>query len=398
MAEKYVVMKKRTLDNIGNSIRRKTGGSELIPPQEMPSAIDSIESDNTEALTEQLKASMTENFGYDYADRDFNQLVGTAPEVEEIVETQPYANGELYTLRSKISGLAYELDDDMFAGGVNTVRRSAEIIEAKMLEIKQNACDVLNLMIDPSDRFTVGNSWADILVALRQLPADIEDKIAQIPRRTEEDIENAEIVKSWDDAWASAINTNITTISTAVPYMNTLSISNFTNLFRGCKCRTLNLNLNNAESLYQTFNSAFLESIKIKGSTHYVTNWQGAFYQAGKLKEVIGDLDFSSATNTTNVFYGATVLENVTFVPNSIKMNIALPSSEALTQSSVLSLINGLDASSPSTLQLRNHIKVLMDNWTCEFNAETGLFESSTSASSISFTTAVTDGKGWTLE
>jgi len=65
-SEKYVLLKESVVKKIGNSIRSKTGKTDLIPPENMPSEIDGIETEPTlQDLTITENGTYTADSGYD---------------------------------------------------------------------------------------------------------------------------------------------------------------------------------------------------------------------------------------------------------------------------------------------------------------------------------------------
>ena len=74
----------------------------------------------------------------------------------------------------------------------------------------------------------------------------------------------------------------------------------------------------------------------------YPTNIAKAFYHRNGLKEVLGEFDLSKCTNTTNAFGGCYALETIRFKAETISVNIAFDYSNALTDESVQSIIEGL--------------------------------------------------------
>ena len=63
---------------------------------------------------------------------------------------------------------------------------------------------------------------------------------------------------------------------------------------------------------------------------------------AKKLVTILGALDLSNCTKTTMAFGGATALENIEFVPNTIPISIDFSYCKKLTHDSLMSIINGL--------------------------------------------------------
>lgn len=66
------------------------------------------------------------------------------------------------------------------------------------------------------------------------------------------------------------------------------------------------------------------------------------FYGDIKLKTILGALDLSHCIVATGAFNNAIALENIEFVPQTIKLNLDFSSSKLLTKESLLSILNGL--------------------------------------------------------
>lgn len=60
------------------------------------------------------------------------------------------------------------------------------------------------------------------------------------------------------------------------------------------------------------------------------------------LKSIFGRIDLSGSTNNTTMLNGCWGLENVSFMPNTIKANFTIAHSELLTDASIQSIIDGL--------------------------------------------------------
>ncbi len=85
-----------------------------------------------------------------------------------------------------------------------------------------------------------------------------------------------------------------------------------------------------------------------------------AFYQATNLKEILGEVDLSECTNTTNAFQGCSSLEEIRTKANTIIVSISFTSSYNLSFSSVQSIFDGLSTvETAQTLTLHSSQKVL---------------------------------------
>lgn len=128
-------------------------------------------------------------------------------------------------------------------------------------------------------------------------------------------------------------------------------------------------NVNNMSSIF-TQNKR-LEEVVLNFSTQNVGNYQRAFWgMFNTIKRIIGVLDFSSATNVSEMFYCCSHLEEVTFEPNTLSISISLAQSSKLTAESVQSIIDGLKiVETAQTLNLNKAI-VLTDEQKATINAK----------------------------
>lgn len=69
-----------------------------------------------------------------------------------------------------------------------------------------------------------------------------------------------------------------------------------------------------------------------------ITNALGMFFRASKLRNILGVIDFSSATNVSEMFVGCTALENVRCA--NLKQDISFANSPLLSKESLLYMIN----------------------------------------------------------
>lgn len=100
-----------------------------------------------------------------------------------------------------------------------------------------------------------------------------------------------------------------------------------------------------------------VEEIVLNFSTKNVTLFSGAF-NGSTVKQIIGAVDFSSATNVTNMFASCDNLEEVRFAPNTLSLSISLVNSSKLSADSVQSIIDGLaTVTTAQTLTLRADVK-----------------------------------------
>ena len=102
-----------------------------------------------------------------------------------------------------------------------------------------------------------------------------------------------------------------------------------------------------------------LQVIDIKNYKATITDISYAFYYASKLKSIYGALDISGGQNTTAAFDGCVLLEDIEFVPNTIKVNISFLNCANLSDVSIQSIIDGLaDLTGQTTQTITFHATV----------------------------------------
>ena len=129
-----------------------------------------------------------------------------------------------------------------------------------------------------------------------------------------------------------------------VPTMGTYNGENFDQMFDGCiKLKTSpEMALDNAKSVYKMFNGCTsLEYVLPFGSTANVTNFREWFSGCDSLKKIYSPIDFSSATNVVGMFHDCIDLEEVAFVPGTLKTSLSLENTN-LSLECMIDIINGL--------------------------------------------------------
>ena len=120
-----------------------------------------------------------------------------------------------------------------------------------------------------------------------------------------------------------------------VPPINTSKITNFSQIFSGCK------NLKKIDFI----------------NTSNGTNFSQMFANCNSLT-TISQLDVSNGTNFANMFSYCPKLANIAFVENSIKFSISFAQSPLLSDESIQSIINGLaTVDTAQTLTLHADVK-----------------------------------------
>jgi hypothetical protein len=105
-----------------------------------------------------------------------------------------------------------------------------------------------------------------------------------------------------------------------------------------------------------------------------VENGALAFYGTSALTQILGEFDFSVATNVTNMFVQATSLEEVRFKENTLSLSISFAQSSKLSADSIESIIKGLatvgtqqtltlNASVAAALTAEQMIEATNKNW-----------------------------------
>ena len=109
-------------------------------------------------------------------------------------------------------------------------------------------------------------------------------------------------------------------------------------------------------NLYELVRETDIEILDLTEFDRTITGATSMCYMASKLKSVLGALDFSGADNLENTFKHIATLEDIEFVPNTIKLNISFNSSRLLTDKSIQSIIDGLaDFTGQTTQTLTFH-------------------------------------------
>lgn len=119
------------------------------------------------------------------------------------------------------------------------------------------------------------------------------------------------------------------------------------------------------------------KSIKTVDLTQWCRKFNGAisnFMESTLIKRIIGALDFSSVTGTYMAFANSSSLEEIEFVPNSIKISLQFKHSKLLNKTSITSIVNGLD--NEITGQTLSLSKTAVDN---AFETSAGAADGSTS-------------------
>lgn len=99
---------------------------------------------------------------------------------------------------------------------------------------------------------------------------------------------------------------------------------------------------NTITSLYRAFYYCqCAKEIMFEADTSRCTNFESAFEYAEIATTIIGDLDFTSATNVSRCFFACTNLINVNFVEGTLNKTMTVPSN-CLSEASKQSIVDGL--------------------------------------------------------
>lgn len=150
-------------------------------------------------------------------------------------------------------------------------------------------------------------------------------------------------------------------------YELTLNLPNVTSLnsafysATGIKKITIKGNENgNSVNFYQAFRGCLAETIDLTRFTAKFSSMYMAFYYNTMLVEILGEIDLTECTNTTNAFTSSSNL--VTFTPkaNTIKISISFAQCSKLSTASVQSIFDGLaTVDTAQTLTLHKDLKIL---------------------------------------
>lgn len=137
--------------------------------------------------------------------------------------------------------------------------------------------------------------------------------------------------------------------------------SSFSGVKFGCKKLTVYIS-NKCLSLFRAFRMGnSLEELELVGATSQINNYNSAFQERTTLKRILGNFDFSSATNVGNMFYRADALEEFYPVANTIKISISFADSPNLIPACKQAIIEGLaDLTGQATQTITFHKDVVL--------------------------------------
>lgn len=148
-----------------------------------------------------------------------------------------------------------------------------------------------------------------------------------------------------------------------------------------------------------SFESAFrvnaIKKIIFENAVVAPSSLQMTFYYCTNLESITGEIDCSYCPGFNNTFSRCDNLKDITFKPNTIKANISFYDSSALTETSLVSIANGLDGTATGqTLTLRATSKTTCD--ALMGTNDNGTFVPDAQGT-LSLSDFITTVKGWTL-
>lgn len=144
-----------------------------------------------------------------------------------------------------------------------------------------------------------------------------------------------------------------------IPPLNTSKGTNMTRMFNHFKGVSLpwTIDTSNVTSFEYMFSGSSVKEITLT-TTNNCVNFSRMFEWCSNLKSV-STLDLSNSTDNTDMFQSCSNLETISFVPETIKLSIVIPSAN-LTIESIQSIFDGLaTVETAQTLTLHADAKIL---------------------------------------
>lgn len=174
------------LDDDGNLVVDEEEGMPLIAISYKTRYSQSQLDGAVNERTEELAASLTDNFGEDYTGDSWEELVGVYSEVEgEGAESSPdyhYQNGALWQLRTALKELRDYIAPFVPEDNGNVppaCYASIANIESDIDYIKERIVIALNETLEPTEELTTDDEWSDIVEEIEGLPSSVGLIIAQ---------------------------------------------------------------------------------------------------------------------------------------------------------------------------------------------------------------------------
>ncbi len=137
--------------------------------------------------------------------------------------------------------------------------------------------------------------------------------------------------------------------------------------------------------------NTLLEYVKLINLGDTITTMEDAFLNATYLETIDTVFDFSNLSNASRAFYGCSSLKNIRFVENTIGVSLSFEDSPLLTLDSLISILNGLNPESPTSIVFNAGSKDVLDASDFSFNDGTTTYYKSTA-----FKKAIA-AKGWVM-
>ena len=135
---------------------------------------------------------------------------------------------------------------------------------------------------------------------------------------------------------------------------------------KGIKTATISCDVEGTVAYGQMFRDCTVEIVDLTKFKPLPTNISYFAYYATKLKTILGAFDLSQCTAMTSAFAVANALEDIEFVPNTIKININFAYSNNLTAKSIQSIIDGLADLTGQTAQTVSWHSTVINKLTTE--------------------------------
>ena len=132
-----------------------------------------------------------------------------------------------------------------------------------------------------------------------------------------------------------------------IPHLNTINLTDGSNLFRGCGGVTeVSFDCTNVTKMIMTFSFPYapnssIKKITLKNLSNKVTSFSQCFGGQGYLTEIDADFDFSSVKTSggTNRMFNCDSIKSVRFVTNTLSVDLDLSLCSALNKDSVISAL-----------------------------------------------------------
>ena len=208
---------------------------------------------------------------------------------------------------------------------------------------------------------TSSNEELEILEQLIDQSGVLESTDGTVTEKVEELIDCAELEK-WARQFDISVPTSGRQKMTYIPKTRAFSSrESLENAFSSCPYLVVvfGLDISSVTNTKSMFSSDQMLETVVLENTGNVTGWYRAFYKCYNLKSV-KTLDFSSATYIDDMFWGCGSLEEVRFVPETIKVSISFVYCSLLTAESIQSIVDGLaTVTTAQTLTLPANLKIL---------------------------------------